>query len=79
MSKLSEKPSGSKPTSPTIPFVFVGAKRKGRDSDISALRDVAAFPVEAGAKAEAEPIRARIAAIFIMVKERREREGEYYY
>lgn len=38
MSKYSENPRGSNPTSPTYPAVPAGALMKGRDLDISALR-----------------------------------------
>lgn len=40
MSKYSEKPRGSNPTSPTHPAVLAGALTKGRDLDKSALRAV---------------------------------------
>jgi len=35
MSKLSEKPSGSKPTSPTHPLVLAGSNKKGMDLDMA--------------------------------------------
>ncbi len=35
MSKYSENPSGSKPTSPTHPSVLAGALMKGRDLDMA--------------------------------------------
>ena len=40
MSKLSENPRGSNPTSPTYPAVLVGAFTKGTALDISALSAV---------------------------------------
>mmetsp|Transcript_30391 Transcript_30391/g.52030 ORF Transcript_30391/g.52030 Transcript_30391/m.52030 type:complete len:201 (-) Transcript_30391:98-700(-) len=67
MSKLSDQLMGSNPTEPMSPSVLEGLRRKGTDLDISALRAVDALPVWAGAKAEADPIRAAMVAIFIMV------------
>lgn len=40
MSKLSENPRGSNPTSPTYPAVLVGAFTKGTALDISAFSAV---------------------------------------
>mmetsp|Transcript_18980 Transcript_18980/g.42949 ORF Transcript_18980/g.42949 Transcript_18980/m.42949 type:complete len:220 (+) Transcript_18980:109-768(+) len=82
MSNISAKPRGSKPTSPMYPSSPLGFVRKGSEADMESeptvlslasptsiilWREVATFPVEAGANAAAEPTREAIRADFIMV------------